>query len=139
MFILAVAVLSFAPAGDGEPQPPWDELAQCESGGNWQEGGGGYDGGLQFADSTWDAMGGEEFAPSANQATREQQIIVAERTLDEAGWSAWPGCSAQLGLSGGGGGGGGDASGNDSSDQSSESDAGDDDSSDDGDSLPVTR
>ena len=131
MILLALA-LSFAPAGDGDP--PWDDLAACESGGNWQEGGGGYDGGLQFTDTTWDAMGGEEFAGSANQATREQQIVVAERTLAEQGWDAWPGCSAQLGLSGGGGGGGGNGGGSSSDGGSSSND-----DDDEGDSLPLTR
>ena len=39
-------------------------LAQCESGGNWAiETGNGYSGGLQFADSTWAAYGGTEYAP----------------------------------------------------------------------------
>ena len=29
---------------------------------------------------------------------RQQQIIVAERTLAQQGWGAWPACSASLGL-----------------------------------------
>ena len=76
----------------------WDRLAQCESGGNWSINTGTYDGGLQFLDSTWDAMGGEQYASSANLASREQQIVIAERTLDEAGWGAWPACARRLGL-----------------------------------------
>ena len=76
----------------------WDRLAQCESGGNWSINTGTYDGGLQFLDSTWDAMGGEQYASSANLASREQQIAIAERTLDEAGWGAWPACARRLGL-----------------------------------------
>lgn len=77
----------------------WDRLAECESGGNWSyNGGSGYDGGLQFAPSTWRAMGGTEYADYAWQATRAQQIVIAERTLEAAGWGAWPGCSRQLGL-----------------------------------------
>lgn len=122
MLLLALMLL-VAPAADGDD---WDDVAECESGGNWQEGGGGYDGGLQFADSTWDAMGGEEFAPSANQATREQQIIVAERTLAVQGPGAWPNCGGALrgGSSGGDGG--------SSSESSSDSDDG-------GGQLPVTR
>jgi hypothetical protein len=50
-----------------------------------------------FHIGTWRAMGGEEFAPDAYQATREQQIIVAERTLARSGWGAWPGCSRKFG------------------------------------------
>src|SRR5699024_7315730 len=60
--------------------------------------GNGYQGGLQFSPSTWAAYGGTEFAPTANQATREQQIAVAERTLAGQGWGAWPACSSQPGL-----------------------------------------
>ena len=58
----------------------WDDLAECESGGNWAiNTGNGYYGGLQFAGGTWRAYGGEEFAARADLATREQQIVVAER------------------------------------------------------------
>ena len=121
--ILLALTLFFAPAGDGGN--PWDDVAECESGGNWQEGGGGYDGGLQFSDTTWDAMGGEEFAPSANQATREQQIIVAERTLAVQGPGAWPNCGGAL--RGGGG----------SSQQQSAPQQSDNDDNDQ--ALPVTR
>ena len=81
------------------PDSDWDRLAQCESGGNWAiNTGNGYHGGLQFSASTWQAFGGGQFAPTANLATREQQIIVAERTLAQQGWGAWPACSARLGL-----------------------------------------
>jgi hypothetical protein len=76
----------------------WDRLAQCESGGNWSLNVGAFDGGLQFAPSTWTAMGGDEFAQYAWQATRAEQIVVAERTLAAAGWGAWPGCARKLGL-----------------------------------------
>src|SRR6202012_518406 len=63
-----------AAATDGE----WDQVASCESGGNWAiNTGNGYHGGLQFSQSTWAAHGGGEYAASANQATREQQIAVA--------------------------------------------------------------
>lgn len=77
----------------------WDALAQCESGGNWSiDTGNGFSGGLQFTDSTWSAYGG---TGSAADATREQQIAVAEQVQASQGWGAWPSCSAQLGLSGG--------------------------------------
>ena len=81
---------------------PWDALAQCESGGNWSiNTGNGYSGGLQFSPTTWAAYGG---TGSAADASREQQIAVAERVQASQGWGAWPSCSAQLGLSGGGSG-----------------------------------
>ena len=80
----------------------WDILAQCESGGNWATNtGNGYGGGLQFAHgskwSTWRAFGGEQYAPHPWQATREQQIAVAENVLASSGWGAWPGCSRRYG------------------------------------------
>ncbi|HEX2075468.1 MAG TPA: transglycosylase family protein [Geodermatophilus sp.] len=74
----------------------WDQLAQCESGGNWAiNTGNGYYGGLQFSLSTWRAYGGTGM-PHEN--TREQQIAIAERVQDAQGWGAWPSCSRKLGL-----------------------------------------
>jgi len=81
------------------PQGVWDQIAQCESGGNWSiNTGNGYSGGLQFLHSTWRAYGGTQYAPLAYQATRAQQIDIAERVLADAGWGAWPTCSRRLGL-----------------------------------------
>lgn len=86
-----------APAvGDGGV---WDQIAQCESGGNWATNtGNGFSGGLQFTDSTWAAYGGTQYAPQAHMATREQQIAVAERVRAGQGWGAWPACTSRLGL-----------------------------------------
>lgn len=79
----------------------WDKMAQCEAGGNWSiNNGNGYHGGLQFSPGTWNANGGQEFAPTANLATREEQIIVAERVLARQGWGAWPSCSSKMGVRG---------------------------------------
>ena len=92
--------IAVAPSASAAPDSDWDRLAQCESGGNWGiNTGNGFQGGLQFAPSTWSAYGGTEYAATANQATREQQITVGERVLAEQGWTAWPACSAPLGLS----------------------------------------
>jgi hypothetical protein len=78
---------------------PWDLVATCESNRKWSENtGNGFFGGLQFEQGTWRAFGGEAFAPSAEQATREQQITIAQRVLAAQGWLAWPACSAKLGL-----------------------------------------
>lgn len=74
----------------------WDALALCESGGDWSiNTGNGYSGGLQFHPDTWSSHGGQG---QAHQASREEQIRVAERVLDSQGWGAWPACSSQLGL-----------------------------------------
>ena len=77
----------------------WDRLAQCESGGNWSiNSGNGYYGGLQFSKSTWLAYGGGQYAPTANQATRDQQIAIAKKTQASQGWGAWPACTKKLGI-----------------------------------------
>ncbi|WP_297009426.1 resuscitation-promoting factor, partial [uncultured Corynebacterium sp.] len=77
----------------------WDQLAQCEAGGNWAiNTGNGFSGGLQFTPSTWAAYGGTEYAPQAHMATREQQIAVAEKVQAGQGWGAWPACTAGMGL-----------------------------------------
>jgi resuscitation-promoting factor RpfA len=79
------------------PDNEWDRVAACESGGNWGiNTGNGYHGGLQFSQGTWAAHGGGEFASSANQATRNQQIAVAERVLATQGRGAWPVCGRGL-------------------------------------------
>jgi resuscitation-promoting factor RpfB len=78
----------------------WDELAQCESGGNWAiNTGNGYYGGVQFDKGTWDAYGGDQYASLPSEASREQQIAIATKVRDaRGGYSAWPACSAKLGL-----------------------------------------
>ncbi|MEX3504674.1 transglycosylase family protein [Corynebacterium sp. LK2510] len=77
----------------------WDAIAACESGGNWAiNTGNGYHGGLQFNPQTWAAYGGTAYAPTADQATREQQIAIAQKTQAAQGWGAWPACTAKLGL-----------------------------------------
>lgn len=96
---LGTAAALFAPTASAAPDSDWDRLAQCEAGGNWSiNTGNGFSGGLQFTQQTWTGHGGGEFAPTAAQASREQQIVVAERVLASQGWGAWPACSASLGL-----------------------------------------
>ena len=97
---LTASGIAVAPSASAAPDSDWDRLAQCEAGGNWNiNTGNGYHGGLQFSPSTWSAYGGNEYAATADRATREQQITVGERVLASQGWNAWPACSAQLGLS----------------------------------------
>lgn len=77
----------------------WDRLAECEAGGNWQENAGTiFDGGLQFHPGTWTAYAPDGYPAEAWQASREQQIAVAERVLADQGWGAWPACARKLGL-----------------------------------------
>lgn len=97
----AVAVgasAAIAGTASAAPDDTWDDLAQCESGGNWSTNtGNGYAGGLQFSPSTWQAYGG---SGSASSASRSEQIAVAERVLADQGWNAWPSCSKKTGASG---------------------------------------
>jgi LysM repeat protein len=75
----------------------WDTVASCESGGNWSiNTGNGYYGGLQFSASTWAAYGGTAYASTANQASKSQQIAVAEKVLAAQGKGAWPTCGTGL-------------------------------------------
>jgi nucleoid-associated protein YgaU len=91
----------------------WDAVAQCESGGNWSiNTGNGYYGGLQFSASTWAAYGGTQYASTADQASKAQQIQIAEKVLAGQGKGAWPHCGT--GLSSAAYTGGGDSSGSSS-------------------------
>ena len=80
----------------GIPDSFWDRMAQCETGGNWSMVGSRYSGGLGFYNGTWDSFGGREFAARAGQATREQQIVVANRVANAVGLSGW-GCLSHVG------------------------------------------
>ncbi|MFJ1974986.1 transglycosylase family protein [Streptomyces sp. NPDC087903] len=78
----------------------WDHVAECESGGSWSENAGnGYYGGLQVSQDNWEKYGGLEYASSADEASRSQQIAVAEKMLDDQGIAAWPTCGLLAGLS----------------------------------------
>lgn len=97
----AATTRSARPAVYVDPSDPtvWDQLAHCETRGNWAtDSVPGFSGGLGFAHGTWTAHGGGEFAEIAADATREQQIIIAQRVLESSGWGAWPGCSDLMGL-----------------------------------------
>jgi resuscitation-promoting factor RpfA len=77
-------------AGTAHADVDWDAVASCESGGNWSIAtGNGYYGGLQFTLSTWRANGGSGMP---NQASRAEQIRVAENILKTQGIGAWPVC-----------------------------------------------
>lgn len=85
----------FAPVAQAAPGVDWDAIAQCESGGNWAiSTGNGYYGGLQFTLSTWRANGG---VGNPANASRQQQVAVAERVLKSQGIGAWPTCGKRVG------------------------------------------
>ena len=73
----------------------WDAVAKCESGGNWAiNTGNGYYGGLQFSPATWKSNGG---GGMPHQASRDEQIRIAENVLRTQGIGAWPTCGAKAG------------------------------------------
>ncbi|MGW1675930.1 transglycosylase family protein [Saccharopolyspora sp. NPDC002376] len=101
--VVAAPFALTAPA-NAASESTWDAVAKCESGGNWSiNTGNGYYGGLQFSASTWASYGGTSYASNASQATKAQQIAVAERVLQGQGPGAWPVCSKKAGLTKGGG------------------------------------
>lgn len=99
--LVGLAVLLPSPRASAAPDHVWDTLAQCESTSNWSiNTGNGYHGGLQFAPSTWSSFKPDGYPAFAYQASRYQQIVVAEFVLAAQGWTAWPSCSAKWGLRG---------------------------------------
>lgn len=88
---IAVAPLALATGtANADSGVDWDAVAACESGGNWHTAtGNGYYGGLQFTLGTWRANGG---SGSPSQASRDEQIRVAENVLHSQGIRAWPVC-----------------------------------------------
>lgn len=87
------APLMIATSANAASVSTWDKVAQCESSGDWSiNNGNGYYGGLQFSKSSWDAAGGGQYAAYPHQATKSQQIAVAEKLLAMQGPGAW-GCA----------------------------------------------
>ena len=98
---LAAVALGSANTAEAASLSQWEALAKCESGGNWSTNtGNGFYGGLQFSAGTWRAYGGAAYAPTANKASKEQQITVAAKVAAEQGWGAWPSCSIKAGIRG---------------------------------------
>ncbi|MFF8600618.1 transglycosylase family protein [Streptomyces sp. NPDC015232] len=76
----------------------WDRVAECESGGAWSANfGNGLYGGLQFTQEGWERHGGLAYAPSADLASRAQQIAVADKAF-AAGDTQWATCAPIAGL-----------------------------------------
>ncbi|MFD7643493.1 transglycosylase family protein [Kitasatospora sp. NPDC059795] len=75
------------------PSSVWDRVAACESGGNWtSDSGNGLYGGLQITAQRWVDYGGAQYAELPSEATRSQQIAVAERILATEGPQPWASC-----------------------------------------------
>ncbi|MFE5207608.1 transglycosylase family protein [Streptomyces sp. NPDC056600] len=94
---VVAAPLITAGTASAATESEWDAVAQCESGGDWSiNTGNGFYGGLQFTNQTWAGFGGTQYAAQANQATKAQQIEIAEKVLAEQGPGAWPHCGVGL-------------------------------------------
>lgn len=88
----------------------WARMADCESGAwdryarpipgtaRWNDRRGGYEGGLHFAPSTWDANRAPDMPRNGADASVWQQVWVAEHVLARQGWRAWPVCSRKIGV-----------------------------------------
>ncbi|MFJ4409843.1 transglycosylase family protein [Streptomyces sp. NPDC088910] len=77
----------------------WDKVAICETGGLWSaDPSNGFYGGLAITQDTWNAYGGQAYAPRPDLASRTEQIAVAEQMLADLGPNAWPGCEDGTGL-----------------------------------------
>lgn len=72
-------------------------LRQCESGNDYSDNtGNGYYGAYQFSASAWQGLG---YSGLPSDASPAQQDQAAQQLQAQRGWSPWPSCSAQLGLS----------------------------------------
>ncbi len=95
----ATIAAGVATANEAKAASIWDAVAQCETGQNWATNSvPGYSGGLGFANRYWAAFGGTQYSALPYQATREQQIAVAQRILATNGPTAWPVCGPRAGL-----------------------------------------
>ncbi|MEU7022272.1 transglycosylase family protein [Streptomyces sp. NPDC046203] len=94
---LALPLLATGSASAADAQT-WDRVAECESGGAWSANfGNGLYGGLQFTQDGWERHGGLAYAPSADLASRAQQIAIAEKAF-AAGDTQWDTCAPIAGL-----------------------------------------
>jgi len=56
----------------------WEAVSWCETNHNWKDGGY-FSGGLGMAQSVWVNFGGKQFASRPPKATKEEQIVIANR------------------------------------------------------------
>ncbi|MGW3359859.1 transglycosylase family protein [Streptomyces bungoensis] len=95
---IAIPLLGAASANAADGTT-WDRVAECESGGSWSaDNGTGYYGGLQISQDDWDKYGGSRYADTADQASRSQQISIAEKILADRGTTPWATCALTAGL-----------------------------------------
>lgn len=82
--------LAFAAPAHAADDAKWDCIAKYESGNaNLSYGDADSTGYFQIQTRTWLAYGGGAYAPEAYQASRAQQLIIAEKVLAAQGPGAW--------------------------------------------------
>lgn len=94
-------------AGPGPTGTLADQMAalrECESSGNYSiNTGNGFYGAYQFAADTWVRLANQYYPHLAgmlpHEASPADQDAMAMALYNEQGWSPWPGCARQLGLS----------------------------------------
>lgn len=92
--VVSVLTPAGAHAAQHATRAQWDQVAHCESGGNWHlNTGNGYYGGLQMSPKTWASYGGHRYARRADLASRSKQIRVANRIHAADGWRPWRTCA----------------------------------------------
>jgi len=103
--MLAGVGVLFGTMGSASAQPSagdWQQLRNCESGGNYAiNTGNGYYGAYQFDLGTWYSIGGAGVPSDASPATQD---AMAYRLWQQRGWSPWA-CASIVGLPAGGSGG----------------------------------
>ena len=90
LLTMAAATLGIAgiaaPAANAAPESAWDQVAACESGGDWHiNTGNGYHGGLQFSQQTWAGSGGTQSADLQRQADDVIQLLRPSRIALDPG------------------------------------------------------
>ena len=76
--------------GSTETSGTLDQIAQCESGGDYSAvSPEGYGGAYQFDQSTWESVGGTGSPATASPA---EQDMRAQMLLEQSGTSPWPVC-----------------------------------------------
>lgn len=89
--------VSSSSAGTAVLTGVWRDLAMCESGLNLRAYNpeGPWMGLFQFAQSTWESVGG---TGDPRDASAEEQLKRAMILQSRSGWGPWPSCASQLGL-----------------------------------------
>lgn len=102
LLAIGAVVLTIGSASADPSSGDWQQLRNCESGGNYAiNTGNGYYGAYQFDLGTWRSVGGTGLPSDASPATQD---ALAYRLWQQRGWGPWT-CARIVGLPAGGSGG----------------------------------